>query len=78
LKLNEFFFKKDTYKLEEMLLTIKFFREIDICERNWSNDPRINYKPPFNLVKLIEKKFNFEKELEEFEGSLKQDELLDI
>jgi len=32
--LNGFFFKKDTYKLEEILLTIKKFGEIDICEKN--------------------------------------------
>ncbi len=39
-----------------------------------SNDSRIDCKPPFNLVRMIEKDLNFE----EFEGSFEQDEFLDI
>ncbi len=38
------------------------------------SDPRINCKPPFNLVELIEKDFDFKK-LKEFEGSFEQNEL---
>jgi hypothetical protein len=45
--------------------------------KNWLNDPIIDYKPPSNLVDLIEKKLDFE-ELEKFEGYFKHDELLDI
>ncbi len=43
-------------------------------KKSWPNDPRIDCKPPFNLVELIEKDFDF-KELKEFEGSFEQDEL---
>jgi hypothetical protein len=32
--------------------------------KNWLNDPRIDYKPPSNLVELIEKDLGFEEELE--------------
>jgi hypothetical protein len=39
-----------------------------------SNDFKIDYKPPFNLVEMIEKDFNFE----EFEGSFEQDEFVDM
>lgn len=47
--------------------------------KNWPNDLRIDYKPPFNLLKLIEKDFDFE-ELEKFESFLEieNDELLSI
>jgi hypothetical protein len=43
----------------------------------FDDDPRIDYKPPSNLVELIEKDLEFE-ELEEFESSMEWDELLDI
>ncbi len=41
--------------------------------KNWLNDPKIDYKPPSNsnLVKLIEKDL-------EFESSIEWDEVLDI
>jgi len=42
-----------------------------------SNDSRIDCKPPFNLVEMIEDDLNFE-EFEEFEGSFEQDEFVDI
>jgi len=46
--------------------------------KNWSNDSRIDSKPPSNLLELIEKDLNFEEELEKFECSFEWDELLDI
>jgi hypothetical protein len=46
----------------ENLETLVFVR------KNWSNDFRIDSKPPFNLLELIEEDLNFEK-LKEFEGS---------
>jgi hypothetical protein len=46
--------------------------------KNWSNDSRIDCKPPSNLVELIEKDLNFEEELEKFESSFEWDELLHI
>jgi hypothetical protein len=48
-----------------------------LVSKNWSNDFRIDLKPPSNLVELIEKDLNFEK-LKEFESSFEQDELLNI
>ncbi len=45
--------------------------------KNWSNDSRIDFKPPSNLLEVIEKDLNFEG-LEKFEGSFGWDELLDI
>jgi hypothetical protein len=46
--------------------------------KNWPNDPEDGCKPPFNLKKLIQTYLGFEEELEEFEGSFEQDEILDI
>jgi hypothetical protein len=46
--------------------------------KNQPNDPRINYKSVSNLVELIEKDLDFEKEFEELESSFEQDEVLDI
>jgi hypothetical protein len=45
--------------------------------KNCPNDSRVDWKPLSNFVELIEKDLNFE-ELEEFEDSFEQDELLNI
>ncbi len=42
--------------------------------KNWPNDLRIDFKPPSNMVEMIEKDFDFE----EFESSFEQDEIVDI
>ncbi len=34
--------------------------------KKWPNDPRIDCKPPSNLVELIKKDLKFEEELENF------------
>jgi len=47
-------------------------------KKNWWNDLRIDCKPFFNLVELIEKDLDFEYELEKFEGSFERDEFLDL
>jgi hypothetical protein len=44
----------------------------------WPIDPRINCNPPSNLLELIEKYLNFEKELINFECSFERDDLLKI
>ncbi len=46
--------------------------------KSWPSDLIIDCKPPFNLVELIEKDFDFKEELKEFESSFEWDELLDI
>jgi hypothetical protein len=53
-------------------LKLENLKRLIFLNKNWPNYPRIDCKPPFNVVELIEK------DLEEFEGSLKQDELLNI
>jgi hypothetical protein len=35
--------------------------------KNWPNDPRIEYKAPFNLIKFIEMDGELEDNLEQFE-----------
>jgi hypothetical protein len=57
-----------TYKVKHMLFIIKKFI-IKKLKKNWSNDSRNNYKPPSNLVEMIEKDLYLEDKLEEFEGS---------
>jgi hypothetical protein len=46
--------------------------------KNWPSDPKDGCKPPSNLVKLIQIDLGFEEELEEFEGSFEQDEIIGI
>ncbi len=53
--------------LKRCYLQIRQFFLNDFCKKNWSNDLRIDYKPPSNLVKMIEKKLYFEEELKSFE-----------
>jgi hypothetical protein len=45
---------------------------------NDKNDLRFDCKPLSNLVEMIKKDFDFEEELERFEGSFKWDELVNI
>jgi hypothetical protein len=40
-------------------------------------DLKVNCKPPSNLVELIEKDCDFEKELKDFESSFQQDKIVD-
>ncbi len=70
-------------KQENMFLTIGFVTcqilgivgsQIEAKKILKSNDSRIDCKPPFNLVEMIEDDLNFE----EFEGSFEQDEFVDI
>ncbi len=60
-----------------MLFTIKRFREIDFLSKKWQNYPKIDLKPPSNLVEMIERALDFEM-LKEFKGSFAWDELVDI
>jgi hypothetical protein len=46
--------------------------------KNWRSDPRDGCKLSFNLTALIQIDLGSEEELEEFEGSFEQDEIVDI
>ncbi len=46
--------------------------------RKWSNDLRVDCKPLSNLVEMIKKDFDFEEELERFQGSFECDEPANI
>jgi len=46
--------------------------------KNWPNDLKTICKSTSNVMELIEKDFDFENELEKFEGSFERDELVDI
>jgi hypothetical protein len=65
-------------KLKKCHLQLKNLKRLIFVNKNWSNDSRIDCKPPSNLVELIEKNLNFEEELQKIEGSFEWDELLDI
>ncbi len=52
---NIYLYNYDTYKLEEMLFTIKKIKKIDIYEQKWSNNLQFDRKPHSNSVELIEK-----------------------
>jgi hypothetical protein len=62
-----------------MLFTIfKNLKSLIFMSKNWSSDLRNGCKPPSNLIKLIQRYLCFEDELEDFEGSFEQDEVMDI
>jgi hypothetical protein len=46
--------------------------------KSWQSVLNIGCKQPFNLMKLIQTNIGFQEELEEFEGSFEQDEIVDI
>ncbi len=43
--------------------------------KNWPNDLKVGCKSPSNLVEFIEVNWDLEKELEQFEGDFKRDEV---
>ncbi len=47
-------------------MTINFFGEIDIVNKNWPKDPRIGHKSPFSLLVFIDIDGDLEEELEIF------------
>jgi len=54
--------------LRKCCLQSKNLERLIFMSKNWLNDPIIDFKPPSNLVELIENNLDFE-ELENFEGS---------
>jgi len=46
--------------------------------KNWPSDPRDECKSPSNLVELIQTNLGFKEELEGFEGSIGQGEIVDM
>jgi hypothetical protein len=52
-----------------MSFIIRKFKNFDFCEKIWPSDPRDGCKPPSNLIEIIQTNFDFEEELEKFEGS---------
>jgi len=65
---NERIFLTHNYKPKEVYNQIIFLNAIFV-RKKWYVDLRSNCKPSSNLVDLIEKDFDFEKELKEFESS---------
>jgi hypothetical protein len=63
--------------LKKCCLQSKKIKRLIFVNKNWPNDFKIDCKPPFNLVELIEKDFNFET-IKEFEDSFEWNELLNI
>ncbi len=61
-----------------MSFIIRKFKNFDFCEKIWPSDPRDGCKPPSNLIEIIQTNFDFEEELEKFEGSFEWDEIVDI
>jgi hypothetical protein len=64
-------------KLRRCHLQLNNLERLIFVRKNWPNDFRIDSKPPFNLVELIEKDLDFE-EFEKFESSVEQDGLVNI
>ncbi len=60
--------------LRRCCLKSKKLKKLIFVSKNWLNDPKIDCKPPSNLVEMIKKDLDFE-ELEEFVGSFEWDEL---
>ncbi len=46
--------------------------------KNWPNNCRVGYKSPFNLLKLIEIDVDLENQLQQFEGVIEIDEIVDL
>jgi hypothetical protein len=56
-------------------LQTKKLEKLIFVNKNWSNDPRIGYKSPSNLLEFLERDMNLEEELEKFEGEFERDEV---
>ncbi len=59
-------------------LQFKNLENLIFVSKNWPTDLRDECKLPSNLVELKQTNFNFEKDLEKFEGSFEGDEIVNI
>jgi hypothetical protein len=59
-------------------LQSKNLENLMFAHKIWPNSHKDGCKSPFNLVKLIQTNLGFEEELEEFEGSFQEVEIVDI
>jgi hypothetical protein len=66
------------YFLNSLTSILTNLRRCHLQSKNWTSDPRDGCKLFSNLVELIQTYLDFEEELEEFEGSFEQDEIVDI
>jgi len=64
--------------LRRCCLQLKNLENLIFVSKNWLSDPRNGYKPPSNLIELIQIDLGFEEELEEFEGSFERNEIISI
>ncbi len=46
--------------------------------KNWPNDPRIDYQSPFRLIELIETDVNLGEEIEYFERAFERGEFMEF
>jgi hypothetical protein len=66
---------------ERIIFLMNILTNLTRCHlqsKNWPSDPRDECKLLSNLVELIQTYLGFEEEVEEFEGSLERDEIVDI
>ncbi len=59
-------------------LQLENLENLIIVSQIWPNYPKDGCKSPFNLVEIIKTNLGFEEELEEFEGSFEEVEIVDI
>jgi len=72
------------FSLARILIKIRRCLQIEILEKlifvnkNWPTDLRIGRECLFNLVEVLERDIDLEKELENFEGDFEKDKVVEI
>jgi hypothetical protein len=64
--------------LKRCHLQLENLKILIFVNKNWLSDLKDGCKLPSYLIELIETNLGFEEELEEFEGSFEQDEIMDM
>jgi hypothetical protein len=54
------------------------FKKLIFVSKNWLNELRVSCTSPPNLMELIERDIDLDKNLEKFRGAFIQDEILEV
>jgi hypothetical protein len=57
---------------------MNFFKKLIFVNKNWLNELSVSCTSPSNLMELIERNIDLEKNLENIRGAFVQDEILEI
>ncbi len=73
-----FFLARILTSLRRHQLQFENLDKLNFVSQNWPNDPKVGCNMPSTLVEFIKKDEIVKEELEEFEGKIEREEIIDM